>query len=311
MNTFKKLAVSSLLLTGLTLPSLAMAESSFDGHEMNVKFEGWILDGNDIDEVAFVRNEVTVTASDSESPDAEGFHAMDENFNIWDIDFNKQEIEMVFTSIEIQDHDNQYMYMTPVGFHFEDADGSLPEILDVEVDDEFAPSSFNKDLVSFDADNIYVSLQGSMCHIAGMGGMPECTNDDSPTGYSNIIKVKVTFADDMSNMDNEENHEYDMADRVFDWIESEYAEFFPGNQESFDLEGYYVRYYPETELYMGVLDGKLYGYGDLFGGLLDAGELSTWLEDVPVDSNGCYEDQHFMSDMGECMDNDAMHDHSM
>ena len=95
-----------------------------------------------------------MTAADDAMPDAEGFHAMDEEFNLWDIDFHEREVELTFTSIYIQDHDNQYMYMSHVGFHFEDADDGLSDILHVTVDDRVAPSAFNKDLLSFDANNI-------------------------------------------------------------------------------------------------------------------------------------------------------------
>ena len=301
MNTLKKLIIPSLLLTGVAISPSALAQDSFDGHNVNVKFEMWAVDAdNNITSVLAVRNEQDIAASDMTDPDVEDFHAMDENFNLWDIDFDQQSIELTFRSIEIQDHDNQYMYMSPVGFHIEDKEDSLSDILNVTVDDSYAPSMFNKDLVSFDANNITVSLQGSMCHIAGMGSMPMCDNPDSPTGYNSIIKLRVLLAG--------------TADALFDWIETEYPEYFPNHQESEEIIGYHARYYPQTNLYVGTLGGQLFAYGDQFGGLLNAGDINTWLDKMPMDmhehdhgaTTQCPEGQHFMADTDTCMDNDAM-----
>lgn len=291
MNTFKKLVIPSLLLTGLTLSPLAVAQGSFDGHDVNVKFEVWELDGDkNITSVLAVRNEQDVTASDSNSPDIEGFHALDEDFHLWDIDFNQREIELVFASIQVQDHDNQYMYMTPTGFHVEDTDDSLSDILHVTVDDTYAPSAFNKELVKFDADNIYVNLQGSMCHIAGMASMPECTNEDSPTGYNSIIKLDILFADN--------------ADDLYDWGEEKYPELFPSHEESFYLLGYYVREYPGY--YLGTKDGNIYLYDKATDEIMDLGEIAPYLHQMHMDmessSTECPEGQHMMPD-GMCMNN--------
>jgi len=299
MNTLKKLAVPTLL-AGITLSPFAMAQGTFDGHDIGVKFEMWQVDADkNITEVLAVRNEAVVNASDANNPDLSDFHAMDDKFHLWDIDFNKQEIDLTFKSIEIQDNDNQYMYMSAVGFHIEDTNNNLPDILHVELDDQFAPSAFNKDLLRFDADNIYVNLQGSMCHIAGMGGMPECTNPDSPTGYSNKIKLKVLLAD--------------TADDLFTWLESEYSEYFSSHPQSLTTEGYYYRFYEGTGIYLATKDGKLYA-GSAELGILDFGPMQTWIDKMPMmmhdhntteETTNCPEGQHMMPD-GTCMDNSAM-----
>ncbi len=300
MNKLKKLTIPSLLLTGMALSPLAMAQGSFDGHDVTVKFEMWQVDADkNITEVLAVRNEAVVSASDASAPDVENFHAMDTNFHLWDIDFNKQEVDLTFTSIAIQDNDNQYMYMLPVGFHIEDTAGSLSDILYVELDDQFAPSAFNKELLRYDANNIYVNLQGSMCHIAGMGGMPECNNDDSPTGYSNKIKLKVLFSE--------------TADDLFTWLESEYSEYFSSKQMSMTAGGYYYRYYPESGIYIATKDGNLYAASEELG-MLDFGSIQSWVDQMPMDmhdhdmttsTDGCAEGQHMMPD-GTCMNNSAM-----
>jgi len=263
MNTFKKLAIPSLLIASAAASPLAMAHGSFDGHDVSVKFEMWQVDADkNITDILIVRNELDVIASDDAMPDAEGFHAMDAKFNLWDIDFNEREVELTFTSIYVQDHDNQYMYMSPVGFHFEDAEDTLSDILHVTVDDSYAPSDFNKELLRFDANNINISLQGSMCHIAGMGGMPECVNDDSPTGYSNIITAKVLFADNV--------------DDLYTWAEDKYPELFPSHEDSFYLLGYYVREY--SNYYLGTKDGKVYLYEKNTEEMTELGSIEPFLE---------------------------------
>ncbi|MCK5356204.1 MAG: hypothetical protein KAJ63_13885 [Methyloprofundus sp.] len=300
MNTFKKLAIPSLLFVSAAMSPLAMAHGSFDGHDVNVKFEMWQVDAEkNITEVLVVRNELDVTAADGVMPDAEDFHAMDDKFNLWDIDFHEREVELTFTSIYVQDNDNQYMYMSPVGFHFEDAEEGLSDILHVTVDDRFAPSAFNKDLLSFDANNINISLQGSMCHIAGMGGMPECTNEESPTNYSNIITAKVLFADN--------------ADDLFTWAEGKYSDLFSTQEESFYLLGYYVREY--SGYYLGTKGGDVYLYNKASEELTELGSIEPFLEmmhedhmheGAPMTSEDCGENQHFMADTEVCMDNGAM-----
>jgi len=291
MKTLKKLAVSSLLLTGVAVSPFAMASASFDGHDVKVSFEAWELDStNNIDKVEFVRNEQDVTASDTDSPDIENFHAMDEDFHLWDIDFHKQEVYLTFRSIEVQDNDNQYMYMAPVGFRFEDTTDNLSDILHVNVGDDYAPSAFNKELVKYDADNIYVNLQGSMCHVAGMASMPECTNDDSPTGYNSIIKLDVLFADNV--------------DDLYNWGEEMFPELFPNHEESFSLLGFYVREYPNY--YLGTIEGMLYLYDKNTGDLMDLGDINQYMEQMEMHDHGatteCPEGQHMMSD-GVCMNN--------
>ena len=290
MKTFKKLTIPSLLLAGMAASPFAIAGTSFDGHDVNVKFEVWAVDADKkITEVLKVRNELDVTASDADSPDAESFHAMDEN-QLWDIDFNQQEIELTYTSI-VDAID--YMYMTPVGFHIEDTGDSFSDILNVVVDDSFAIPMYNKDLVSFDADNIYVSLQGSMCHYSAMGSMPSCDNPDSPTGYNSIIKLDVLFADNV--------------DDLYDWGEEMFPELFPSHEESFSLLGYYVREYPDY--YLGTIDGMLYLYDKNTGEMIDLGDIDQYMEQMHMDhmhdhdaTTDCPEGQHMMSD-GMCMNN--------
>ncbi|TXK98959.1 hypothetical protein BMR02_08060 [Methylococcaceae bacterium HT1] len=265
MNSLiKKLTVPSLLLTSLVVSPLALAQGSFDGKDVNVKFEIWSPE--DVTEVLAVRNEQDVTASDMEHIDIAGFHGVNEETQLWDVSFHEREIKMVFTSIYFQDMDHQYMHVDPVGFSFSDTADNMSDILHVSVEDQFAPSFYNKDLVRFDANNINISLQGSMCHIAGMGSMPMCDNPESPTRYNNTIKVRVVFAE--------------TADALFDWAETEYSDLFPGNSESFYLLGYYVREYPG--FFLGTKGGKVYLYDKETAAIVDAGDIEPWLDKLPM-----------------------------
>ena len=66
-------------------------------------------------------------------------------------------------------------------------------------------------------------------------------------------------------------------DALFNWAESNFPQYFSSHAESQHVEGYYARHYPGTNIYLGTKDGKLYAYGEAFGGLLEAGDLEGWL----------------------------------
>jgi hypothetical protein len=271
--------IPSLLLMGLTLSSGLQAQGSFDGHNINVKFELWETDGQDnIISVKGVTNEQNIIASDAVIPDARNFHAILQDLELWNIDFNQQVIELTFTSIQVQDNDHQFMYGSSVGFHFQDIDGNLGDIVNVTVDNSNAPFGFNPELVRFDADNIYVNLKGSMCHVAGMGSMPTCTNPLSPTGYDNQIKLIVDLAGTVPPVGTDNSR----IDALYSWAEREYSQYFPSQQTSFELSGYHARHYPETNNYLGTKDGHLFIYGEQFGGLQDLGDVETWLNDLSL-----------------------------
>ena len=57
-------------------------------------------------------------------------------------------------------------------------------------------------------------------------------------------------------------------DQLYDWAEETYPQFFPNPQISVTIEGYYARYYPTTDIYIGAKDKQVYVLGQPFGGLL-------------------------------------------
>ncbi|SHN93425.1 hypothetical protein BHECKSOX_204, partial [Bathymodiolus heckerae thiotrophic gill symbiont] len=249
---FKKITASSLLLAGIAMSPHALAAQSFDGHTINVAFEIW--DGDDVSNLLEITNDKDVLASDSTYPDKTDFYVSspDVDYFDWDIDFNQNVIEMTYASIEANDYDYEYSYIESKGFHFQDTENSLPDIINVTVDAKFAPDDFDPNLVTFDANNIYVNLKGSSCVnpsilITGNWSLiPGCDNPLSPTGFNNQIKLKVEFASDGTN-------DIVTIDKLYDWAESKYPEYFPTHQDSFYIQGYYARFYQGTDVYIGSL----------------------------------------------------------
>ncbi len=183
-----------LMLTAAGWTAEAQADLVFDGVEVTTTWEYWngASPGAGGSLVAVTDTDVTVV-SDTTDPDVSDFHSSTgTDYELWDVDFWEDEVRLTYTSIYVQDFDHQYMYLSPVGFHFEDVSDELPEIVGVTVDSSYAPFGFDPDKVTFDENNIWVDLQGSMCHFGSMGSMPDCGNPSSPTGYDNEIIVIVT-----------------------------------------------------------------------------------------------------------------------
>ncbi|TXK93292.1 hypothetical protein BMR11_16615, partial [Methylococcaceae bacterium CS5] len=72
------------------------------------------------------------------------------------------------------------------------------------------------------------------------------------------------------------------VDSLFNAIEEKYPTYFPNRQESSINKNYYLRYYPETGNYMGTKDGRVYGYGNDFNGLHDAGTLEELYKEYEI-----------------------------
>lgn len=276
MKTVKVLPFFPPVVIGLVLVSpIALANSSFNSQTVNATWEIWsdTSPGGGGSVVATTDTQ-NITASDSVNPDFTGFHSSTgTDTELWDVDFNSDMITLTFTSILKQDDKHQYMYFSPMGFHFTDIENNLPDIVGVMVENTNLPFGFNPELVTYDRDNIWVDLNGSMCHFISMGSMPSCANPQSSTGHDNQITLKVAFSDSGT------GGAVDKAriDALFDWAETEFPEYFPSQQTSEEISGYYARYYPGTENYLGTKDGRVYVFGTPFGGMLDVGDLESWL----------------------------------
>jgi hypothetical protein len=287
MNIPKKTIISTcLLLSGAVLSSAAFA-GTLNNKDINVRWEVWDISPKDGGTVIATIDEIDAIASDQKSPDIKNFHNhvggnVFTTFEQWDVDFIGETIELTYTSRYVGDENHQYMYSGPEGFHFEDTEGNLPSILGVTVDDSFAPFGFESSLVSFDENNIYVDLDGSMCHIDGMGSMPDCANAASPTKYDNQIKLNIRFASGGSTPINRPApivNPNARIDQLLDWAERTYPQFFPSHKESSDIIGYRARHYPSKGTYLGVKDNRVYVYsaGIPFNGMQEVGGLQQLL----------------------------------
>ncbi|SEP65167.1 DUF3465 domain-containing protein [Nitrosomonas ureae] len=68
------------------------------------------------------------------------------------------------------------------------------------------------------------------------------------------------------------------SNKLFNFAEESYPEFFsPANTETFGLNNYLVRYYPNTGNYLGISGEDVYVYGDVFNGLLKVGVISNFI----------------------------------
>jgi len=75
------------------------------------------------------------------------------------------------------------------------------------------------------------------------------------------------------------------SNKLFDFAEASYPVFFsPAGAKTTTLDEYLVRYYPNSDTYIGTKGEEVYIYGNIFGGLLKAGEVTDFIE-LEVDSD--------------------------
>jgi len=260
MKPFHPYAASLVIVAALFCPPLTYAD--FNGKTFTVTSPTWDPNGPaGVVELGITDSRV-VTASNAVSPDVTDFRTAGGGFaDAWNIHFDGNTITFEFTPIYIRNLGDQvdYMYMMPTGFRIQNTHGQLAPIVGVSFDDQFAPFGFEKRASQFDENNIWVNLQGSMCHFYGMLSMPSCTNAASPTGYDNIIKLTVQFAGENGGTFNKAR-----VDRLFDWAETYYPALFPFSAQSFEVFGYYARCYGNG-FCIGAKDNSVFGTGGPWG----------------------------------------------
>lgn len=71
-------------------------------------------------------------------------------------------------------------------------------------------------------------------------------------------------------------------DQVFDWAESRYPELFPSEEKTATLDAFKYRYYPATDLYVGISAGEVYlsGKTQTGGQIVHVGSVSDIAEGV-------------------------------
>jgi hypothetical protein len=69
------------------------------------------------------------------------------------------------------------------------------------------------------------------------------------------------------------------SNKLFNFAEATFPKFFnPAGVETNTLDEYLVRYYPNTDTYIGTKGEEVYIYGNFFGGLLRAGIITDFIE---------------------------------
>lgn len=66
-------------------------------------------------------------------------------------------------------------------------------------------------------------------------------------------------------------------DRIFNWAQAAYPQYFAPAAATQLISGYQARYYSATQTYLGALNGNVYVYGAIFGGLLFVGTTADLL----------------------------------
>ncbi len=73
------------------------------------------------------------------------------------------------------------------------------------------------------------------------------------------------------------------SNRLFDWAERSYSQYFsPAGQQTFQVENFLARYYPDTETYIATLGEDVFLYGDVFDGLAFVGQISDFIGPPPL-----------------------------
>lgn len=105
--------------------------------------------------------------------------------------------------------------------------------------------------------------------------------------YSRVIsaaEIKALYkqrpnADQCNTLSATTCHSYKDVNLLLDWASEEYPTLFEKGRETVAIAGYFARYYPRLNIYLGSKDRKVYGYGALWNGLIYFGELDQFLSD--------------------------------
>ena len=75
------------------------------------------------------------------------------------------------------------------------------------------------------------------------------------------------------------------SNKLFDWIEAKYSKYFsPAGSETLEYQGYFYRYYPYTDTFLVTSDDSFFVGGDIFGGFIYVGKLSTFINYIQASS---------------------------
>jgi len=89
------------------------------------------------------------------------------------------------------------------------------------------------------------------------------------------------------------------SNKLFDWAEAEFPQFFSPSETTFELNGYLVRYYQEKNNYIGTSDDDVYVFGPDFGpDVLNVGKISDYVDVSSTDSSNTSTDNSGGSSSG-------------
>lgn len=70
------------------------------------------------------------------------------------------------------------------------------------------------------------------------------------------------------------------SDRIFNWAQATYPQYFAPAAQTQAMSGYQARYYSATQTYLGTQNGNVYVYGAMFGGMMFVGTTAQLLPTV-------------------------------
>ncbi len=75
------------------------------------------------------------------------------------------------------------------------------------------------------------------------------------------------------------------SNKFFNWAEANYSQYFnPRGENTFEIDNYLVRYYKNTDIYIGTLGKDVYIYGEIFNGLKHVGSIGDFIDLTKTES---------------------------
>ncbi len=123
----------------------------------------------------------------------------------------------------------------------------------------------------YSATNIYIGTKNQEVYVYGdiFNGLK---NVGFITGYVETDPIPVEVVNNLNN-----------TNKLFDFAEENYPELFnPANQPTYELNGYLVRYYPATDVYIGTKNQEVYVYDRILNNLKKVGAITDFIEIDPT-----------------------------
>lgn len=140
-------------------------------------------------------------------------------------------------------------------------------------------SQYSGDATITDNGRLYISdFSGKVFHTGTVSGNTSLIISGEETGLENggmlaLISTSTTLPNSLVM-----NESLGNSNKLFNWAEQTYPEYFrPIGLDTFETEGYLVRFYPETKNYLGTKNGRVYVLDSVIKGLQDVGDINYFL----------------------------------